>query len=163
MIDRSTGDIVSWQWDFGDNTTYDYTQNPYHTYEDSVGIYQTTLIVTDDMGCTDTSSKLLWITDEYWLYIPNSFTPDNNKLNDKFCISYHGIRATTFTFNIYNQFSDLVYGTNNIEELNCSNGWDGKHQTTGLNLPLGVYIYEIYYQDFDGWKHQKNGTIIIVR
>lgn len=163
MIDQSEGNVVAWQWDFGDNTAYDYSQNPYHTYEDSVSIYQTSLIVIDDMGCADTASRLLWITDEYWIYIPNSFTPDNDNLNDKFCISYHGIRTATFTFNVYNRFSELVYATNNIEELNCANGWDGKHQSTGKDLPLGMYIYEIYYQDFDGWKHQKNGKLFIVR
>ena len=78
-------------WDFGDNSTYS-IQNPYHTYKDSIAIYQITLIVEDNQGCVDTTQKLVTITDEHWLYIPNSFTPDLDGVNDKFCIEFNGIR-----------------------------------------------------------------------
>ena len=114
------------------------------------------------------SSKILSIIDDYWIYIPNSFTPDLDGKNDKFCISYHGVREATFVFNLYSRFSELVYSTNNINNLKCLdgqliNGWDGKHQVTGNDLPIGSYIYEIYFQDFEGWKHQDRGHIFIVR
>mgnify|MGYP003322504114 CR=1 FL=1 len=46
-VDKSTGNIISWMWDFGDNSTYS-IQNPYHTYKDSIAIYQITLIVEDN-------------------------------------------------------------------------------------------------------------------
>ncbi len=163
LIDKSEGDIVGWQWGFGDNTVSDFTKNPYHTYKDSIGIYQLSLIAIADNGCADTVFNQLQITDDYWIYIPNSFTPDYDLLNDRFCISYHGIRTETFTFNVYNRFSELVYTTNNIHDLDCEKGWDGRHYDTGKELPLGVYIYEIYYQDFEGWKHQKSSEITIIR
>ena len=44
----SIGNIVQWDWDFGDNTPNQSLQNPYHTYEDSIGIYQISLIVTNN-------------------------------------------------------------------------------------------------------------------
>ena len=50
---------------------------------------------------------------------------------------------------IYDRFSNLVYATDKIEKLECflnSNGWDGTHYETGNNLPMGVYIYEVYFQ-----------------
>ncbi|MDC0204597.1 CotH kinase family protein [Flavobacteriales bacterium] len=162
-VDKSVGPIVSWQWDFGDNTPLDFTQNPYHTYPDSITTYQISLIISDNMGCTDTTYQQISITDDYWIYIPNSFTPDLDGKNDKYCIAYNGIREATFTFNVYNRFSELVYSTNNIQDLNCENGWDGKHQSTGIDLPIGAYIYNIYYQDFRGWKHQNISEIRIVR
>ena len=162
-IDKSEENIVHWQWDFGDNTPSDYSENPYHTYPNSPTMYQVSLIIQDDNGCADTTFKQVRITDDYWMYIPSSFTPDLDGVNDKFCISYHGIREATFTFNVYTRFSELVYSTNNINELNCENGWDGKHQISGKELPLGSYIYEIYYQDFEGWKHQETSEINIIR
>ena len=118
------------------------------------------------IGCTDTTYKHIWITDEYWMYVPNSFTPDNDQINDVFCISYHGIRTETFQFIVYNRVSEVVYTTNNISEIECflnDNGWDGKHQTTGKDLPMGMYIYDIYFKDFDGWKHQDYGNLYIIR
>jgi len=170
LIDKSVVDasvnIVSWNWNFGDNTPSDSEKNPYHTYKDSAGIYQISLIVMDDIGCSDTAYKQLWVLDDYWMYIPNSFTPDLDGINDVFCIQYHGVRQETFHFNVYDRFSTLVYTTSNITDLKCgldSNGWDGKHYLSKKALSLGDYVYEMYFQDFEGWKHQESGQIIIVR
>ena len=104
------------------------SQNPYHTFKDTIGIYQISLIIQDNKGCVDTAFKQVQITDDYWMYIPNSFTPDLDGINDRFCIAYNGVREGTFAFNVYARFSELVYSTNNIHELDCENGWDGKHQ-----------------------------------
>ena len=170
LIDKSVGNIINWQWDFGDNTLPDFSENPYHTYGDSLAMYQVSLIIQDGNGCIDTTFKHIQVTDDYWIYIPNSFTPDLDGVNDNFCISYHGIRENTFTFNVYSRFSELVYSTNNINDLKCMysggkliNGWNGKHQISGKELPLGSYVYEIYYQDFEGWKHQETSEINIIR
>ena len=112
------GNIVSWNWNFGDNN-FSNAINPIYTYDDSAGITQVELIVVDDNGCRDTTFKQIWIEDEFWIYIPNSFTPDNNGINDHFCLSYNGIIEETFIFNIFNRNSDLVYSTDNIMDLKC--------------------------------------------
>ena len=44
-----------------------------------------------------------------------------------------------------------------------SKAWDGTHQYSGEELPIGTYIYEMYFQDFEGWKHQEKGYIYLVR
>ena len=163
--DASSGNIVSWNWNFGDNN-FSNAINPIYTYDDSAGITQVELIVVDDNGCRDTTFKQIWIEDEFWIYIPNSFTPDNNGVNDHFCLSYNGIIEETFIFNIFSRSSDLVYSTDNIMDLKCmsiGNGWDGLHYKTGNKLPLGTYVYEIYFQDFEGWKHRKTGNIYLIR
>ena len=163
--DNSIGSIQSWNWDFGDKN-YSNSVDPVHTYTDLAGIVQVNLIVIDNNGCSDTTFKQIWIEDEFWIYLPNSFTPDNNGINDYFCLSYKGIIKETFIFNIFNRGSDLVYSTNNIDDLKCmssGNGWDGLHYKTGNKLPLGVYVFEIYFQDFEGWKHRKTGTISLIR
>ena len=166
LNDESIGDVYSWIWDFGDNTANEYIQHPFHTYDDSIGIYQISLIVEDLQGCTDTIVKQLWIADEYWMYIPNSFTPDYDGVNDLFCISYNGVRIESFLFKIYDRLSNIVYSTEDILELECflnSNGWNGEHFETGNPLPGGTYIYEVYLQDFEGWKHTEQGHLFIIR
>lgn len=52
--DLSTTDdvIVDWDWDFGDGTGSS-AENPTHTYT-TEGTYTITLIVTTELGCTDT-------------------------------------------------------------------------------------------------------------
>ena len=47
--------------------------------------------------------------------------------------------------------------------MSDGNGWDGLHYKTGKKLPLGTYIFEIYFQDFEGWKHRNTGSIYLIR
>ena len=166
--DKTNGNIVSWMWDFGDGifSVDSLIANPYHTYPDSVGIYQITMIVTDENGCSGTTFNQLLVKDEYWLYIPNSFSPDLDGINDKFCLTYNGVRIETFQINIYDRNSGLVFLSNNINDMLCeleAKGWDGRHKDSGNELPMGTYIYEMYFQDFQGWKHQEQGYIYLLR
>ena len=158
LQDLSEGNIIDWQWDFGDGNTSS-QENPYHTYQSFSGIYQIKLIVTDDMYCIDTAIKKIWVSDtiisytssDYWMYIPNSFTPDNDGLNDRFCIKFHGIRDRFFLFKVFNDQGDLIYQSINPDNLRCGdNGWDGKHFITKEKLPADNYVYEMYFQDSAG-------------
>ena len=40
-------------------------------------MYEAKLVVTDDMGCRDTAYRQIWVGEEYYMYVPNSFTPDS--------------------------------------------------------------------------------------
>ena len=163
MIDKSSESVISWDWDFGDNIGYSLAQNPKYTYPESVAQYQISLRVADANGCADSTYRILSITDDHWIYIPNSFSPNSDAINDLFYISYHGIRESSFTINIYNRSNEVVYSTKNIFDLSIDNGWDGTHQSKGFKLPFGTYIYEVSYQDIEGWKYFKQGGINIIR
>jgi gliding motility-associated-like protein len=162
---QSIGNVISWDWNFGDNSTNLTTEDVSHTYVDSSGIYQVSLIVFDANDCSDTANHILVVRDEFWMYIPNSFTPDNDNINDRLCIEYNGIREETFLFKVFNKQGDLMYQSQNPSELKCriNGGWDGKHIETKNNLPSDSYVYEIYFQDFEGWKHQEYGDVILIR
>lgn len=50
----SNSQIVSWYWDFGDNTTSAQKVPPPHSYASSgSGVYQVWLVVTNECGCVD--------------------------------------------------------------------------------------------------------------
>jgi gliding motility-associated-like protein len=163
MIDNSSPNVVSWQWVFGDDSGGGNGKNPLHTFPDKVSQYQIVLLVRNNFGCSDSIFKIINITDDYWIYVPNSFTPNFDEINDKFHISFYGIREETFIINIYNRLNEIVYATNDISELSEDKGWDGKHQVKGFDLPSGTYIYELSYQDLEGWKHFKTDKISIIR
>ncbi len=64
------GEIVSWEWDFGDGNTSE-EQNPLHTFTaNSVPGVQVTLTVTDDTGNTDTFARLIRVLE------PDEASPD---------------------------------------------------------------------------------------
>ena len=127
--------------------------------------FSITLFVEDSNGCFDTVTHNVLVREEYWMFIPNSFTPDNDKINDKFCIEFRAIREKTFLFKVYNIQGDLMYQSTKPNELRCSlsSGWSGEHYRSGNILPSDTYIYELYFQDFEGWKHKEFGNIILTR
>ncbi len=166
----SVGNITEQNWNYGDNSPAEIINNPVHTFplnSEGLGIastYQVSLIITDDNNCKDTTYKNIFVVNEYWMYIPNSFSPDNDNINDKFCIEYSGIRENTFSFYILNRNGDILFETNDSESLKCSEngGWDGK-DNDGNDIIPGTYVYELYFQEWDGWKNTKHGTINLVR
>jgi gliding motility-associated-like protein len=171
FISESLGSIIEHKWNFGDNSDELIEYNPHHIFPvDQFGIgisalYESSLIVTDDMGCSDTTKHQVWVREEYYMYMPNAFTPDGNDINDKFCIDYHAIREQSFLFKVYSSIGELIYQTTNSLELNCKMeaGWDGRHYKTKNDLPSDTYMYEIYYQDFEGWTYDEYGSIILIR
>lgn len=57
FYDESQGNIVSWQWSFGDNS-YSNLQNPSHSYS-ATGFYNVKLTVTDDEGISSSAIQLI--------------------------------------------------------------------------------------------------------
>ena len=61
FFDASLGNVVNWDWDFGDGT-YSEEQNPIHNF-DSNGTYQVSLFITTTDSCT--SNYIDYITIHY--------------------------------------------------------------------------------------------------
>jgi len=87
---------------------------------------------------------------EIGLYIPNSFTPNGDGLNDVLQPIGKGIEK--FDFKIYNRWNEIVFETSNIDE-----SWDGD------NSPIGVYFYRVIYTNVLGETLQVCGHINLIK
>lgn len=139
-------------FDFGDNQYSSQLVNN-HLYSDT-GKYSYSLIVINEFGCTDTVKGIIEIKENNSFYIPNSFTPNNDGLNDSFkpIISNYN----TATMKIFNRWGDMIFSTNNVEQ-----GWDGRYKN--LNSPPDVYVYQLSIDFIDGTTKIVNGKIILIR
>jgi PKD repeat protein len=52
--------IITWDWDFGDGTPHDNTQDPKHLYN-TPGTYNVTLSVVDGHGCANSITKTVYV------------------------------------------------------------------------------------------------------
>jgi trimeric autotransporter adhesin len=154
FTDQSEGDITGWEWTFGDGFDAD-VQNPAHTYLDT-GLFNVTLIVTSAEGCIDIARRNVRIGPDFMFYIPNSFTPDGDGLNDAFRPYGEGIRWDTFEMFVFDRWGQQVFYTNDIET-----SWDG--MINGNEPVLGVYAYLIHITDENGRKLPFRGNITLLR
>lgn len=96
FTDSSSGNVVGWQWDFGDGFGISQLQNPAYVYFQP-GNFNVTLIATHEDGCQDTLVRQNYIN----LAGPNgTYTvyPPNVCLGDSICIIAITTGAATATF-----------------------------------------------------------------
>lgn len=132
--------VSSWYWNFGDGNTSN-LENPVHQYQQS-GVYNIELIVTDELGCTDTTSYQIQFDAEFVYYIPNTFTPDGNEINQIFLpIFSNGIDPDHYRMIIYNRWGEVIF-----ESLNPASGWDGSYGNDKKPCQPGIYTYIVSYR-----------------
>ena len=124
-------DVLSWKWDFGDNTSST-EHNPEYFYE-NIGTYNAKLIL--ERNCvTDTVYKTIEVVEciENKPVLPNAFSPNNDGINDQLFVE--GKSIGPFALNVYDRWGKIVFTCNNK-----SKGWDGKYK--GQAQPVGSYAY----------------------
>ena len=158
FLDESVG-ATNWQWNFGDGSS-SLLQNNSHIYQ-NVGNYIVTLIITDDRGCTDTIQKEIIVNDIDAVYFPNSFTPNNDGLNDTYGPVGYNIEMGDFVMYIYNRWGEEVYKTRDFTKR-----WNGTINNTGKHKDIvpGIYVYyAVITEKVFGQSREYKGIITIVR
>jgi gliding motility-associated-like protein len=147
---------TSYNWDFGDPASGNNTSTSFdteHVYSGPAE-YTITLVATSDKGCKDTTQRVIQVTPEFAIYIPNTFTPDGNGKNDIFLPKGIGIDEDHFKMYIYDRWGEVIFTTNNFEQ-----GWDGTVKGNNITAEQGVYIYKIYVRDKMGTDHEFTGHV----
>lgn len=114
-----------------------------------------TLIVRALGGCLPAVSQPVTgtaVTDQ--VFIPNTFTPNNDGINDQLRVYSNVIRSMKFA--IFNQWGEKIF-----ESVTQSVAWDGTHK--GKPQPSGVYMYVCDIILTDGTRIQRKGSINLIR
>ncbi|OFY85900.1 MAG: hypothetical protein A3F72_08180 [Bacteroidetes bacterium RIFCSPLOWO2_12_FULL_35_15] len=143
-------------WDFGDNT-FSSIQNPSHTYPET-GSYPVTLYASNSDGCIDSVTYFVLINDILTVYIPNSFTPNGDGMNNVFYVYSHGIDPKDFELMIFDRWGNKIFKTNDLYE-----GWNGAVNNRGEIIQEDVYVYRVNYRDLKGRKKNLIGHVSIVK
>lgn len=134
FTNQSTGYESGIWWDFGDNTPISNTFSPNHEYTNP-GTYIVTLVVENAAGCTDTMRQSLVVKPEFYFYIPNAFTPNQDGINETF--NGRGTGFAVYSMSIFNRWGQEIFTTESLTD-----DWDG---TDGNNeiAPIDVYTYVV--------------------
>jgi gliding motility-associated-like protein len=111
--------------------------------------------VFNEYGCFDTAEGEIFISD-HMVYIPNSFTPDGDGLNEIFAPVMTGV--VQYEMHITDRWGRVVYSNTNVER-----GWDGSGMDGEYYTQAGLYHYLIRVTDNLGWNFDYTGTITLLR
>lgn len=156
--DNSIGNILVWHWDFGNGSTSLLQQPPPQTYPYSRVIRDVPvqLIVTNNIGCSDTATQTIKVVGNCYIAVPNAFTPNNDGLND-YLYPLNAYKAKDLIFKVYNRFGQLVFQT-----TDWTNKWDGKFKGQGADPATYVWILQYTHVD-TGKRVEQKGTTILLR
>lgn len=139
-------------WDFGDGDTSTFDQ-PKHSYS-RPGLYTVWLWASNEYGCIDSTSRQVEVKQDFNLFIPNSFTPNGDGINDLW--SMYGGGFDAFELQVYNRWGQLIFLSKDINDF-----WDGTFG--GEEIPDGVYYYLINLVLEDLKTHQERGEVRVLR
>ena len=146
-ISAGSSSVYNYSWGTGETTKdIDVTQAGTYVVEISAGKCSITDKITLNDFCPST------------LFVPNSFTPDGDGLNDSFNAS--GTYIGDYEMYIYNRWGELIYKSESLTQ-----DWDGMYK--GKEVQLDVYVYKIYYSvnhpDGNPRRETKVGTVTVMR
>ena len=160
--DTSSQDVVLFDWTFYDSTNTiigtDYEQNPIYNFSGLVEQqYYVQLYVENQNGCSDTVNGIQIVEGEYALFLPNSFTPNGDGMNDSFYPVGDKISVENYSFKIFNRWGEMVFST---REFGAS--WDGTYK--GKEAVTDAYIWKIDLVDAsNGEEKNFNGYVLLTR
>ncbi len=151
-----------WRWNFGSLTQLapgadtSTLSNPAPlTYADT-GTYVITLITSTVHNCIDTAYKTVIIEPDFVFYIPNTFSPNDDGINDKF--SGKGIFIKEYEMKIFDRWGNLIFYTDDLNK-----GWDGIANHGSAIAYQDTYVYIINIIDFNRNKHSYKGIVTLVQ
>ena len=162
FTDVSVGNVVSRQWSFHEDDIT--AADRFST--DSIARYTPTLesdslevvlMVTNDLGCHDTLTKVFPIyKGDIW--VPNAFTPGTQGTGNNYLFRVGHNNVTEYEIHIYSRAGLLVFHSTDPDM-----SWDGTHNYK--DCVGGSYVYIIRYQTnkHPGQTFEKKGSVMLIR
>lgn len=147
-------DATSCLYYFGDGATSTNCSGMYEYME--AGRYPIMQVVTNEFGCTDTLIQYVTILPEYALYIPNTFTCDENGINELWEVKGIGIKE--YHLLIFNRWGERIFETETFKHY-----WNGRRYNRGDVVQQDVYAYRIMVRDVFGRQHEYFGHVMLLK
>ncbi len=160
----TSNNVMEWYWLFDSiqNLGVSPLADPEFVFPiDIGGDYPVTLVVTDADGCSSQITRMIEVLDLFALYIPTSFTPNNDGVNDAFFVQGADIDPNRFTLQIFNRWGNQVFETFDLNEP-----WYGPStEGSGYYAPDGLYYYRVvvYANSSTAERQEVTGTVLVTR
>jgi gliding motility-associated-like protein len=122
---------------------------------------QYTVTAQNPGGCTSKATVNVYVLcDGSNFFIPNTFSPNNDGVNDKFFPRGSGL-FTIKQLRIFNRWGEEVYARYSFKANEEANGWDGKRN--GQAMASDAYVYMIEIQCLNNTTLVYKGNVTLVK
>ncbi|MGN6568852.1 MAG: PKD domain-containing protein [Flavipsychrobacter sp.] len=150
--------ILTYEWTPSDGLSCTDCQNPTAIPKKTITY---TVNVTGAGGCKAQDDITINVRCESsQVFVPNTFTPNGDGLNDRFYPSGKGISSIK-RFSVYNRWGELVYQMDNMPLNDPTIGWDGTYK--GMQAKPDVFVYIISATCETGDPIEIKGDVSLVR
>jgi gliding motility-associated-like protein len=119
------------------------------------------LAVTNDGGCTTTDSITIQVVcTGANFFVPNSFSPNGDGVNDHFIVNGIGLNVIP-SITIYNRWGQIVFQKSNFAPNTIADAWDGTFN--GKPAPSDVYIYTLQILCDNATLIPYHGNVTLIR
>ncbi len=105
-------------------------------------------------GCKSDACLKVDVVKESSLYVPNTFTPNGDQLNDVFLVPTTNM--SEYNIKIFDRWGALLFESNDV--TSC---WDGTYR--GKAVAEDVYVYAITGTGIDKVSYEKRGHVTVLR
>jgi gliding motility-associated-like protein len=130
-------------------------KNPISKYEDN-GKFPVILVTENEFGCKDTTLRILVIDEDVSIFIPNSFSPNDDDVNDYFNVFGVGLTNKNFSLEIFDRWGELIFRSSEINK-----GWNGTFK--GVKCKEDVYVYKAFVTDVKGRIWERTGHVTLMK
>ena len=112
--------------------------------------------------CVDTARVKIAINCNNDVWIPNTFTPDEDQNNN---FEIFSDKVAHFEMYIYSRAGLLVYEVSDLQTHNNDRGWNGRIRNVGEKCPQANYVYLIRFstKKDPNTIREKAGSILLLR
>lgn len=115
-----------------------------------------TVTTYNDCGSATDSARAYFQDCTYAIYIPNTFTPDNDGINEVWKLSTYNVKK--LTLRIFNRWGDAIFITHDLNPI-----WTGEVNNGDFYARDGVYSYHMVFETENGELGERSGNIMLLR
>lgn len=127
--------------------------------------YTATIFYSENgITCSHNASvtiQVLQRCSEDLIFLPNTFTPNNDGQNDVYLIRGKGMNIIRY-FRIFDRWGNLIWEVKDAEPNSMESGWNGNARN-GSPFNNGVYVYSYEIECITGERISGKGNVTLIR
>lgn len=150
---------LTYQWNEDPTLSCTDCQNPVASPE-ATTVY--TLTIFNGDNCTAMADIRVFVEKNFGVYVPNSFSPNGDGINDVFMVFSDGRSVSQVkTFSVFSRWGETVFVGTNIPPDQAAFGWDGSHRGEELDPAVFAWFAEVEF--IDGTTKLFKGDVTLVK